>query len=1070
MLMARTAPPASVDMMNKLLLPLLLLVLALVGVAWFALGTDPAAYDGHRLAEVGPGQANDVVPGVEDRSVELTEVREPEPEPERQAVAEAPKPARHTKARRAEDLPSNAIWAEGHIVFPAELPLDEGRVQVTARGRRFGGKQDPRREYVTTATSEGRFRIAFARSTRTGWVDVRGRYLYMDEKLSIKMSKLPPELVVEPKLGGVLHGRLTPPPGMEWTPEACAGTYATLSKWFEGGVNRKVQVGPGGEFELTGVPPGATYRLSVDSKWWVSFIESEVKIKAGEVTEFSGEMSKGVIVSGRVVDASDQPRGAVSVELTCVPLDDSWHHQTVQTEADGSFEFRGVAPGEVQITATLDGSLPAEMELGVLHEGDARSGLKLEVSEGRSISGFVHWPDGKPVEGAWVNVSQDKEVETFTMIFGAQNSEETAADGSFEVSGLEGGACVVRASARAARPEDVERAERQRAKGRKGKLRRRGSTYQVKVDNVEPGTTGLVLTLEAGDSVSGKVVDDLGEPLSRFLISARPVLEDQTELTWEDGFKRVVVSPSGSFEVDGLREGRWYVTARADDHASSERTMVTIPGAASLELRLPRLGRIHGIVRGPGGEPISGASLFIEYGSDSSSQSFQIREGKWGEEATTDNEGHFEIKDVSPGPLAVFANMEGFGQGPPQHVTLEPGQTLEGVSLRLRAGASIVGQVHAAAGQLGERSIEVSGQGEVSYHSEVQSDASGGFELSGLGPGKYRLQLQPVEDDGNPSMAAGAFYQLPMNGAGGGLAHNAIQYIELGEGERGRVVIGSPPLDPIVVTGRVTSGGEPVVDASVSCTSEQDSERNRDSATSDGEGHYSLTVSGAGSYTFVVDTGSGRVTSTHEVSATSARIDFELPLCSLSGTALGEGGEALEGVSLELVAYEDAAGEPVSRESRSAVSTEEGAFEFEHLEPGRYYLRASKRGDWNWRSRKRTAALGAILIDGLALEEGQRRADLELRLKVGGTIQGTVLGADGQGLGRANLIVTTESGRSLFTRRPTRSSALGSFTISGVGEGSYTVHAEKGAVVGAGVRVKVYSEIVSEVQLTVDSD
>lgn len=1058
---SRDPPQPLLETMNKkLLLPLFALcALALLAAAWAVLGSGGAG-PAH-IEEVGPGSEGLVQSAGNERPDELTHVAEAAAPVEREAVIEEAPAPQEKIARSAESLPSNALWAEGVVIFPAKMPLDAGDVEVTARGRRFGGKDDPRREYVTGISRDGRFRVAFARSTRKGWIELQGRYLYTDEKVVVEMGDIDQEIVVEPKLGGILRGELKAPFGMSWSDAALEGSKVSVTSWGGGRFSRTADIGPDGRFELPALPPGSGYMFRANPSLWAEYSEQQVDVKAGEVTELSAQLKAGARINGIVLDTEGVAIPNVAVELMCQPLEDGWHHQTVQSDLLGAFEFHGVVPGEVSITAKVDNALPGQLELGTLRDGDVRADLKVELDRGRSISGIVRWPDGSPVVGASVVIEQKKDTRTLGMMFGAKDNERTDAEGAFHIAGLEDNICVVKASARSMRPQDKERAEET---GKR--IRARGATYRVKVSDVQPGTTGLVLVLEPGDRIKGRAVDDRGEPISRLLVSAEPVEGTGEDLDSEDGFNRLVVTLDGSFVLEGLRDGDWTLTARADDHASSGAVKITSPDATEVEFVLPRQGRIEGLVRSPSGEPVSGASVFLEDAPEGAEHEVSIRQGDWGVAATTDEEGRFVAKDVNPGLKAVFARMDGFAQGEPAFVTLAAGETLENVALRLRAGATIEGMVHAAAGEIGERQIQIQGQDGLSYWGSAKSDKGGEFEVTGLSPGRYRLQLQG-EGAGKTMRGRGAF-SFTASKDGAELAQNAIQYVDVPEGGRVRVVLGSPPSNPIVVSGRVTSGGKPVADYAVSCRSEEDSERNRASAVTDAEGGYSLTVSGAGMYRFSVGPPGNALRATHQVGEGATSIDFELPAATVTGVVEGPTGEAVAGASLRLVRYQDPDGRRVSGPERSTSSDESGAYTFEHLEPGTYYLLVSKRSGWNWRTRSRGEGLGRVLIEGIAVGASERKDGVNVSLQKGGTVKGTVLGSDGLGVSSGYVVVLTRSG---LTVTQESIGSDGSFTIDDLGEGTYLLRTQgqSHGHDGESQEVRVYSESETEADLLLNT-
>ena len=604
-------------MKNTLLLPLLGVLAALLVFAWFAMRTGPASTEVEPLEELAPS-VDSPLPIASDGPAPL-----PDPTPagdegsiDRTALEEEEEPARVTAARTPESVPSNAVWVDGRIVFPRALPLDGGKVEITARGRRFGGKRnrrDVRREYTTALKDDQTFRVAFAEGTSKGWITIQGRYLYLPEKHTVNVRDLPDQVVLEPKLGGLVAGTISLPLGHEWTETTLAKTQVRVVSWSSGSFfSRTARLRADGSYEVTALPPGASYNLSVESEYWCGIEAAEVSVKSGEITTFDAELTLGATVLGKVVDAKGVGRAGVSVELVCDPIEDGWHRQSKPTEQDGQFAFFGIPAGEVTLKAGEKDHLTTEKELGVLHAGVRRQEVELLLDEGGFLSGKVQWPDGTPADGAMVTVDQERKTGGMLLGFGDNRTTRAAADGSFHVTGLEDSPCVVRASSKSYRPQDLERARERELEGRDPKLKRRGPMFKVKVADVLPGTSGLLLVLEKGDSVSGRVVDDRGEPLTRFLVSARPERGGPENLEREDGFNRVVISLDGEFKVDGLRDGTWTISAKATGHAHSNEVQVVSPGAQEIELVAPRLAEVHGIVRDPSGAPVSGATVWIE--------------------------------------------------------------------------------------------------------------------------------------------------------------------------------------------------------------------------------------------------------------------------------------------------------------------------------------------------------------------------------------------------------------------------------------------------------------------------
>jgi protocatechuate 3,4-dioxygenase beta subunit len=1043
-------------MKNKLLLPLFGVLVALMAYSWFALQSDPMTSD--HGSEIGP------VPGPisppEDGTAVLAVPEQPREEAnDRKSLKEAEEPHRETAIHSPQAVTSNAVWVSGRVLFPPKLPADGGEVELTARGRRFGGKKnlsDARREYVTRVEKDGTFRVAFAGETRKGWISVEGRYLYLPEKHKLDMRDLPPEVVIEPKLGGIVIGTVSLPAGVEWTAEARDETRVRIFSWGGGAMTSGSSgVGKNGAFELLGLPPRSSYQLRIESDLWCDFDESNIEVKAGEITRIEAKLTPGASVTGRIVDAEGVGISGVPVELTCDPIESGWHRQAMQTEAKGQFHFHGIVAGEVTLKASKQDSLAVEKELGTMYPGERRLDVSLLLDDGLAISGVVQWPGGLPAAGAAIAVDQQRETRGVLFGFNDTKSERAAEDGSFRITGLEDSPCVVRATARATRPRDVKRAEERAKEGKAPKLRRRGATYKVKLEDVNPGTSGLTLVLEKGDSVSGRVLDDRGEPLHRFMISARPETEGAGDLDADDGFNRLVVSLDGEFTIDGLRDGTWTISARTTGHAGSNSVVITSPGAADVELVAPRLAEVHGLVRDALGAPVSGATVWIANASDGEEIGPRSwRGGFGGGEATTDEEGRFEAKDIPPGSKDVSAGIDGSANSLPVRVEVKPGSETAGVICYLREAARLTGEVHSAAGGVAERRIRIRGVEGVSYSRDTRTDSTGHFEMTGLNPGTYELSLEAKQRSGDD-------WQLRQ-----ALSHSVK--VNLKEGEHAHVLLGAPPSNPIRVRGRVSSGGEPVIDAVVICRAIGEHE-GKGAARTGGDGEYEITLGEEGRYRFEVgEAGSDRLDFTRDVPLRDeVVIDFELPTASIEGVVRDEKGEPKSRCRVELE-YEGAGEEKDGAGSRRSDETDDdGRYRLAHLRPGVYQLRVTSR---QWRSWPGSSgpALGTVILEDLEIGAGEVKSGLDFDLEVGGSVTGVVLGTDGLPSRGARVHILTESGRSVQGRSSARSGKGGRFECEGLATGRYLVKAKKEGRESEAVPARIYSNGTTEVELQLE--
>src|SRR5258707_14031298 len=102
----------------------------------------------------------------------------------------------------------DALWVEGRVIIPEGTPPDE-HVEILAEG----GKFKSRPLHRTPMAPDGSFRVAFAPGTEVGELTLEAHYLYLDTGMSISPSNPSKDIVLTPKIGGDIRGRLVPADG-----------------------------------------------------------------------------------------------------------------------------------------------------------------------------------------------------------------------------------------------------------------------------------------------------------------------------------------------------------------------------------------------------------------------------------------------------------------------------------------------------------------------------------------------------------------------------------------------------------------------------------------------------------------------------------------------------------------------------------------------------------------------------------------------------------------------------------------------------------------------------------------
>lgn len=957
-------------------------------------------------------------------------------------------------------VPSDVIWIEGRVVEPDGLPAGD-RLYVSAKGKTYD-KKTRRKTHEVEVEPDGTFRVALAKGTRIGWLNVRSRFAYLEESYKVKPRDLDEEVVLEPVLGGVLRGEVVAPLQLAWADDPLRGGRAELMLWGQGRNTTQYEDLEGeNSFEFWALPPGEFDGnfLSVRSDYLQRGTpEKGVEIKPGQVTTVTIEMKAGARLYGKLLDDKGKVVPDGKIELSVTIDGDEWgawmDRQKVtadQIDEEGNFAFFGVRPGKITLTASATGYRETKHEVGELGDGDQRKGIQLVVDQGRSISGQVRWPNGRPAVGALVKLEQEADNASWAM-WEAIPSVKTDDSGKFEITGLTvDGSCRVVASLR---PDGELRPESDDADTDDGPSTRRKPrphAWRARKDGVQPGNSDLVLTLDSGASVSGRVVDDIGEPVTRFHVTATPMDREMSRIDWETRTGTTVLVGDGSFKLEGIQEGKWNLFAASDGHVRSEELPFEIPHDGSeLVVVCPRAAEILGVVRDPAGELITGATVQakrVVRGLDG-----EISETPWAGNDKTNSKGEFKLEDLQNGTIQLIAQAEGFASNDPLELELAAGQQLEGITLRLRVGARLRIELHPALVDLEGREVtvnEISGD----YWEQHETDAGGSVVVDGLNAGEYSVTLQASDDfDGDA-------WELRN-------ANEITEMVTLGSAGSTRVILGTPPENPVLVSGRVTRGGAAVAEVIVSCRLRKNGGGRIHAAQTNAAGEYQLSVDVAGDYNFSVGDGDGKgsIDFLRTVpEGETARFDFDLPTMSVSGLITGPDGTPASSVRVALERTH-AEGDPEGTVYRTsyAETGDDGFYEFKTLQAGTYHLRAGAENSWRRRNRPRFAQ---GVIANIVVENGKSVTGVDLQLETPGTVSGIVFGPDGTPVENAWIQAIDESGVSLESTGRNSSDENGRFRLTGLPPGTVKLVARESQFSSEETAVKVYSDQTSETEL-----
>ena len=281
-------------------------------------------------------------------------------------------------------------------------------------------------------------------------------------------------------------------------------------------------------------------------------------------------------------------------------------------------------------------------------------------------------------------------------------------------------------------------------------------------------------------SISGKVVNETGQPLAGATLSVRGVSSFAVG--------RIATSDiEGNFRVSGLDAGLYTVTANAPAYTMDPSPTFYRLGD-TVRLELVRGGVITGVVTNSSGEPVIGVRVRAIRIRDAQGQAQKLPAFAFNER-TTDDRGVYRIYGLSPGTYLISAGggggfSSGFNPYDSDVPTYSPASTRDNaVEISVRTGEestadiryrgepgyTVSGKVNVAGTNGATISLTPVGSGGA-VASSFQVPGTRGFAFNGLADGEYKLVAQelnsvPAAGGVMPLMAMSDVKRVTVKGA-----------------------------------------------------------------------------------------------------------------------------------------------------------------------------------------------------------------------------------------------------------------------------------------------------------------
>ncbi len=357
----------------------------------------------------------------------------------------------------------------------------------------------------------------------------------------------------------------------------------------------------------------------------------------------------GVVLVAR----DDQPlKGARVVATALDPGNDGGE---ALSGGDGRFTIADLAPGSYALRASAAGYSPAHTRTFATRSDEP---VELRLPRQGTLSGHVVDPDGRPVTAFEVQAKQHRARMDGAVPFGSVQRVRDP-EGRFTLTGFDPGwACVdAWAQGYALTASDCTKLSQ-------------GAEL-----------AGLLVTLQRGASLTGRLIDDLGQPVPNAKVALFLNREPEVDFLRSNPrenprLKSTRADQDGVFLLEDLSAGTYQVEVDHPDHAVLRHDDVLVEAGADNDagaLVVTRSATVRGAALDASGSALPGASVTL------------MRIDGPSREVRTDGHGRFVFARVAPGEYVLtcfgrtpdLQDMLNTIKLPDERLQLAPGQELD---------------------------------------------------------------------------------------------------------------------------------------------------------------------------------------------------------------------------------------------------------------------------------------------------------------------------------------------------------------------------------------------------------
>ncbi|MBT3194495.1 MAG: hypothetical protein HN341_18265 [Verrucomicrobia bacterium] len=740
-----------------------------------------------------------------------------------------------------------------------------------------------------------------------------------------------------------------------------------------------------GAFVITGITPVSAkiegkHKDYVDTSLELEITneaEQEIHLVLEDACSITGAIvgTNGAAIAGAKLTVIEEVKSKNSQGRTSTSRR---HRERGESDDDGHFSINGLAAGDYVLEIKHDDYCELKQEVTVTSGSNTLSNI--ELAAGLSISGMVQESKGELSDGIRVTANGPKNASGTERVW---KREEVDADGSFEIGGLSEGRYTINI-------QD-------------------GRDTVSTLSDIEAGTDDIFVSLGAQHSVTGRVVDAEGNPLSGVGVGTARQREGSARFGSSGARQSDIETDSnGMFSVT-VREGSPYrITASLSPYLPGNSTVdLSTPASfdnAVIEMTLKEGATIRGtVVDQASGAPVAG--IEVRPGTGGWFGGMGMMQGNRDTVETTDSTGAFKIEGVAKGVVELMAcsNTDGQRQVLTQKRVLVEADELDGVKIELPTTGRIEGVFITADGDpVSSASVMLQNTSNPRGMQNTQVDEDGSFLFAGVPAGTYQVYATPMNDDADSTDYTSIMAKMVATQAivkEGETTTLSLRQKSGGSNETSRAGI-------ITVNGTPQPGGKIVFQAAPKTEdrSNQMAMAMRmmggvKQADIDEKGAFSITGLEPGEYTYRItdptkpeEPQSGwmapALTGTFTVEEGDQALTLAIDGKTLSGVVTA-GGTPKEGIRMHLTSR-TAKGWQEYTQGRNTVTDDEGKYALKCLQPGSYKLRTQ------------TAEFSPSVA---FIEVADRNVTHDITLSDGFTLRGQITNPEGNTLPQAAIVV-----------------------------------------------------------------